>query len=57
MRIWEKIKVNDVVIHNGKKYVVEKIYKEENTTYGILRNLITGDSCIRPLYCCTLFKE
>lgn len=57
MRIWEKIKVNDVVIHNNEKYIVEKIYKEENTTYGILKKLSTGDSCIKPLYCCTLSKE
>lgn len=35
MRIWEKIKVNDVVIYNNKRYVVEKIYKENVTTYGI----------------------
>lgn len=54
MRVWEKIKVNDVVICKGEKHTVEKIYKEENTTYGVLKNLTTGQECIVPLYCCRI---
>lgn len=57
MRIWEKIKVDDIVIFKEERYVVEKIYKEDNTTYGILKNISTGDSCISPLYCCTLSED
>ena len=54
MRIWEKIKVNDVVIYNNKRYVVEKIYKEDVTTYGILRNIDDNTECHAPLYACRI---
>lgn len=54
MRIWEKIKVNDVVIYNNKKYVVEKIYKEDITTYGILKNIDDDTECHAPLYACRI---
>ena len=38
MRIWEKIKVNDIVIYQNEEYVVEEIHKDGITTYGIRNN-------------------
>ena len=52
MRIWEKIKINDIVIYKDEKYVVKNIYKESATTYGILKNIATGKERDVPLYAC-----
>ena len=54
MRIWEKIKVKDEVTYQEEQYIVEKIYKEETTTYAIIRNIVSGKECSVPLYACRI---
>lgn len=39
MRVWERIKINDVVVYRDEKYIVVDIYKENSTTYGILKKV------------------
>lgn len=39
MRVWERIKINDVVVYKDEKYIVIDIYKEDSTTYGIIKKL------------------
>lgn len=39
MRVWQKIKVNDVVIYRDEKYIVLDIYKEDSSTYGIIKKI------------------
>lgn len=38
MRVWERIKINDIVSYEDERYIVQEIYKEESITYGILKN-------------------
>lgn len=35
MRVWERIKINDIVSYKDGRYIVQEIYKEESITYGI----------------------
>jgi len=42
MRVWERIKINDIVSYKDEKYIVQEIYKEESITYGILKKLTDG---------------
>lgn len=30
MRIWNGLRLNDIVIYNNKKYIIKKIYDNEN---------------------------
>ena len=39
MRVWQKIKVSDVVIYRDEKYIVLDIYKEDSSTYGIIKKI------------------
>lgn len=57
MRIWENIKVNDVVLHNNKKYKVLEIFKDENTIYATLKSVEDGGECRAALYGCTKCKN
>lgn len=54
LRIWEKIKVNDKVTYKEEQYIVEKIYKEDTTTYAIIRNIVSTEECSVPLYACRI---
>lgn len=39
MRVWQRIKINDVVVYRDEKYIVIDIYKEDSTTYGIIKKI------------------
>ena len=54
MRVWEKIKVKDVVVYRNEKYIVEDIYKEDSTTYGIIKNIKDGNVIHVMLAACRL---
>lgn len=54
MRIWEKIKVDSVVIYRGEKYVVLKIYEFDEERYGEIKRLSDGIICKVPLHSCIL---
>lgn len=30
MRIWNGLRINDIIIYNNKKYIIKKLYDEEN---------------------------
>ncbi|MBQ9659109.1 MAG: hypothetical protein IJV31_10175 [Clostridia bacterium] len=57
MRIWSNIKENCKVMYEGEKYLVQKIYKEDLTTYGVLKNLETDKIIDVPLCGCSLIEE
>lgn len=54
MRVWEKIKVNDVVTYKDENYIVENIYKEDSTTYGIIKKIKDGETIHVRLNACRL---
>jgi len=54
MRIWKKIKVNNIVTYKNEKYIVIKIYEFDTTIYADLKNINTGGMCSAPLYSCKI---
>lgn len=31
MRIWNGLRVNDIVVYKGNKYIISELYEEDNT--------------------------
>lgn len=54
MRVWERIKPKDVVVYRDEKYIVEGIYKEDSTTYGIIKKIKDGNIIHVMLNACRL---
>ena len=54
MRVWQKIKVNDVVIYRDEKYIVLDIYKEDSSTYGIIKKIKDESIIHARLNACSL---
>ena len=57
MRIWGKIKINDIVIYHNEKYIVEDIYQEESTTFAVIKNINNNQLNNVPLYSCKKVSE
>lgn len=57
MRIWEKIKVNDIVVYKDEKHIVQKIYEIDGTMYAELKNINSGNICRAALYGCSIYDK
>lgn len=46
MRIWNGLRLNDIVIYNNKKYIIKKLYDNENKRVCDLATLEEPDKIL-----------